>query len=79
MAKLSTITKPVILLFFRSVTMLQGTKKLKLTNILETKRKNASLAAENSIGFQICIECHVTISLVNSSIYSVILRYVDVT
>lgn len=53
--------------------MLQGMKKLKLTKILETKGKNANLAAENSIGFQIHIECHVTISLVNLS------NYVDVT
>ena len=65
--------------FFRSVTVLQGTKKLKLTKILGTTRKNASLAAENSIGFQIYIECHVSNSLVNLSNYSVTTRYVDVT
>ena len=78
MAKLSTI-KLAILLFFRSATVLQGTKKLKLTKILGTTRKNASLAVENSIGFQIHIESHVSISLVNLSNYNVTSSYVDVT
>ena len=59
--------------------MLQGTKKLKFTKILGTTRKNASLAAENSIGFQIYIECRVSNSLVNLSNYSVTSYYVDVT
>ena len=58
--------------------MLQGTKKLKVTKILETTRKNASLVLENSIGFQIHIKSHVSISLVNLSNYSVTSRYVDV-
>ena len=78
MAKLSTI-KLAIFLFFRSVTVLQGTKKLKLTKILGTTRKNASLALENSFGFQIHIESHVSVSLVNLSNYSVTSRYADVT
>ena len=59
--------------------MLQGTKKLKLTKIPGTTRKNASLAAENLIGFQIYIECHVSNSLVNLNYYSVTSRYVDFT
>ena len=65
--------------FFRSITVLQGTKKLKLTKMPGTTRKNASLVAENLIGFQIYIECHVSNNLVNLNYYSVTSRYVDVT
>ena len=59
--------------------MLQETKKLKLTKIPGTTRKNASLAAENSIGFLIYIECRLSNSLVNLSNYNVTSCYVDVT
>ena len=70
MAKLSTI-KLAIFLFFRSVTVLQGTMKLIVTEILGTTRKNTSLGLENSVGFQIHIETRVSLSLVNLSNYSV--------
>ena len=78
MGKLSTI-KLAIFPFFRWVAVLQGTKKLKLTKILGTTRKDASLAVKDLIGFQSHIESHASISLVNLSNYSVNSLNVDIT